>query len=85
MPRLIIVGSGIAGLFTALCAYRHGVRDIVVSDLARVVGAAGLERGHDGCQLLVDAAVGVGRLTGDGKAHGAGVPHATLLRRRATS
>jgi L-aspartate oxidase len=30
MARLIVVGSGIAGLFTALCAHRRGVRDITV-------------------------------------------------------
>jgi len=30
MPRLIIVGSGIAGLFTALCAHRRGVHDVMV-------------------------------------------------------
>ena len=30
MPRVIVVGSGIAGLFTALCAHRRGVREIVI-------------------------------------------------------
>ena len=30
MPRVIVVGSGIAGLFTALCAHRRGVRDIAI-------------------------------------------------------
>ena len=30
MPRMIVVGSGIAGLFTAICAHRHGVRDITI-------------------------------------------------------
>src|SRR2546426_664281 len=30
MPRLIVVGSGIAGLFAAISAYRRGVRDIVL-------------------------------------------------------
>ena len=30
MPRMIVVGSGIAGLFTALCAHRRGVRDVAI-------------------------------------------------------
>ena len=30
MPRMIIVGSGIAGLFAALCAHRRGVRDVTI-------------------------------------------------------
>ena len=30
MRNLVVVGSGIAGLFTALSAYRRGVRDVLI-------------------------------------------------------
>lgn len=30
MPRMIVVGSGIAGLYTALCAHRRGIRDVTL-------------------------------------------------------
>ena len=30
MPRMIVVGSGIAGLFSAICAHRRGVRNITI-------------------------------------------------------
>jgi aspartate oxidase len=30
VPDLIVVGSGIAGLFTALSAYQRGVRDVLI-------------------------------------------------------
>jgi len=30
MRNLIVVGSGIAGLFTALSAHRRGVRDVLI-------------------------------------------------------
>jgi len=47
MPRMIVVGSGIAGLFTALCARRGGVRDVAVSPCrgpaSGVATAAGVE------------------------------------------
>ena len=40
MPRMIVIGSGIAGLFTALCAHRRGVRDIVVVTKAALEDSA---------------------------------------------
>src|SRR3989442_6736056 len=40
MPRLIVVGSGIAGLFTALCAHRRGVRDITIVTKAALEDSA---------------------------------------------
>jgi L-aspartate oxidase len=40
MPRVIVVGSGIAGLFTALCAHRRGVRDIAIVTKAAVEESA---------------------------------------------
>jgi len=54
MPRLIVVGSGIAGLFAVLAAHRRGVRDIVL------VTKAGLEDGATWyAQGGIAAAVGV--------------------------
>ena len=40
MPRLIIVGSGIAGLFTAFCAHRRGVRHVTVVTKAAIEDGA---------------------------------------------
>src|SRR5262245_55064142 len=40
MPRLIVVGSGIAGLFTALCAHRRGLRDIAIVTKAALEDSA---------------------------------------------
>jgi L-aspartate oxidase len=40
MPRLIVVGSGIAGLFAALCAHRRGLRDVVVVTKATLEDSA---------------------------------------------
>src|SRR2546425_6119438 len=40
MPRMIVVGSGIAGLFTALCAHRRGVRDITIVTKAALEDSA---------------------------------------------
>jgi L-aspartate oxidase len=55
MPRLIIVGSGIAGLFTALRAHRRGVRDItIVTKAALEDGATRYAQGG------IAAAVGAG-------------------------
>jgi len=54
MPRLIVVGSGIAGLFAALAAHRRGVRDVVL------VTKAALEDGATRyAQGGIAAAVGV--------------------------
>jgi L-aspartate oxidase len=54
MPRLIVVGSGIAGLFAALAAHRCGVRDVVL------VTKAALEDGATRyAQGGIAAAVGV--------------------------
>src|SRR5260370_35464262 len=54
MPRLIVIGSGIAGLFAALSAYRRGMRDIVL------VTKAALEDGATRyAQGGIAAAVGV--------------------------
>ena len=54
MPRLLVVGSGIAGLFAALAAHRRGVRDIVL------VTKAALEDGATRyAQGGIAAAVGV--------------------------
>src|SRR2546427_13012000 len=54
MPRLIVVGSGIAGLFAAISAYRRGVRDLVL------VTKAALEDGATRyAQGGIAAAVGV--------------------------
>jgi L-aspartate oxidase len=40
MPRVIVVGSGIAGLFTALCARRRGVSDVTIVTKAAVEDSA---------------------------------------------
>ncbi len=34
MRDLIVVGSGIAGLFTALSAYQRGLRDVLIEVLS---------------------------------------------------
>src|SRR5262249_24396468 len=40
MPRVIVIGSGIAGLYTALCARRRGVREVALVTKAALEDSA---------------------------------------------
>jgi L-aspartate oxidase len=77
MPRMIVVGSGIAGLFTALCARRRGVRDVIVVTKAAledsatryaqggIAAAVGVE---DSWELHAADTLGAGAELGDAEA-----------------
>ena len=73
MPRLIVVGSGIAGLFSALCAHRRSMRHIALVTKAALEdgatryaqdGIAAAVGADDSCELPSVARSGVADVAG---------------------